>query len=244
MPDNGVIQIIPTRIVSIHQPNFYPWLGFFDKIARSDVFILLDHVQFQKTGGTWSNRVKLRVGGESRWVTAPVVRNYHGVRAINEMEFQPNDPWRDKLLKCLVSNYTRAQFFHDTMELIESLILNSENNLARYNGAAVMAIAKYLGLPTGKFRWSSELGIEEPSSEMLISLTHAAGCDAYMCGGGAEGYQEDAAFSAAGVDLIYQNFQHPTYPQVGTKEFVAGLSVIDALMNTGVNGVRAALRIT
>jgi len=95
-----------------------------------------------------------------------------------------------------------------------------------------------------KFRWSSEIGVDEQASEMLISLTRVAGCDAYMCGGGAEGYQEDTAFAAAGVGLIYQNFQHPVYPQIGAKEFVPGLSVIDALMNIGVDGVRAALHIT
>ncbi len=49
-------------IVAIHQPNFFPWLGYFDKIARCDHFVLLDHVQFQKTGGVWSNRVRMMVG--------------------------------------------------------------------------------------------------------------------------------------------------------------------------------------
>jgi hypothetical protein len=230
--------------VAIHQPNFFPWLGYFEKIVRSDVFILLDHVQFQKTGGTWSNRVKLLVGGEARWVTAAIVRNYHGVRAINEMEFQPGDPWREKLLKSLAGSYGRAPFYRDTMELIEPLICNPENNLARYNGAAILAITQRLGLPIEKLRWSSEMNADRQASEMLIALTREAGCSAYMCGGGAEGYQEDAAFAAAGIDLIYQNFRHPVYPQVGTKNFSPGLSIIDALMNIGVDEVRAALNIT
>ena len=243
MIKNGVIQIKSSRVVAIHQPNFFPWLGYFDKIARSDVFILLDHVQFQKTGGTWSNRVKLLVGVESRWVTAPIVRNYHGVLAINEMEFQANNPWREKLLKSLVANYTRAPFFKETMGFIEPLILNSENNLARYNGTAVMAIAKHLGLPTEKLRWSSEMGVDQYASEMLISLTRAVDGNTYMCGGGAEGYQEDTAFAEAGIDLVYQNFQHPVYIQSGSKEFVPGLSIIDALMNIGLDEVRTSLHI-
>ncbi len=230
-------------VVAIHQPNYFPWLGYFDKIARSDVFILLDHVQFQKTGGTWSNRVKLLVSGEARWATAPIVRNFHGVRAIGEMEFQSNNPWRDKLRKSLDANYARAPFFRETLEFIEPLILNPENNLARYNGTAVMAIANRLGLPSGKFCWSSEMGVDEQASEMVISLARAVGCDAYMCGDGAKGYQEDTAFAAAGVDLIYQDFRHPVYPQVGSKEFSPGLSIIDALMNIGVDEVRATLHI-
>ena len=138
------------KIVAIHQPNFFPWLGYFDKIARSDVFIFLDHVQLQKTGGTWSNRVKLLQGGEARWVTAPILRQFHGVLAIKEMEFQPANPWRDKLLKSLITNYSRAPFFVEVLELLEPLIRNPESKLARYNGAAVTAIVEYLGLATKK----------------------------------------------------------------------------------------------
>jgi hypothetical protein len=232
------------KLVAIHQPNFFPWLGYFDKIARSDVFILLDHVQFQKTGGTWSNRVKLLQGGEARWVTAPILRQFHGVLAVGEMEFQPDGLWREKVIKSLVTNYARTPYFRDVMDFLEPLIRNPEGNIARYNGRAIKAIAQYLGLPIEKFRWSSEMVVDGRASEMLISLTRAVGGTAYMCGGGAEGYQEDATFAAAGVGLIYQNFQQPVYPQIGSKVFVPGLSVIDALMNVGLVGVRSALKTT
>ena len=230
-----------SKTVAIHQPNFFPWLGYFDKIARSDVFIFLDHVQYPKTGGSWSNRVKLLLGEEARWMTAPVERDFHGVRAINEMAFKNDTPWRSNLLKSLVANYVKAPFFRETRELIEPLLLSPENNIAKYNGAAVIAIAKCLELPIEKILWSSDMGVDKQGNEMLIALTRAAGGGAYMCGGGAQGYQDDDAFAAAGVNLIYQDFRHPVYPQVGCKDLVSGLSVIDALMNIGVDEVRAAL---
>lgn len=233
-----------SRIVAIHQPNFFPWLGYFDKIARSDVFILLDHVQLQKTGGTWSNRAKLAQGCEARWVTAPILRNFHGVRAIRDIEFQSANPWRKKFMKSLVANYGRARFFSEILDLLEPLILNPENNLSRYNGTAIMAIAQSLGLPVEKFRWSSEMGVDEQASDMLVALTKSVDGNTYMCGGGATGYQQDATFAAAGVGLSYQNFQHPNYPQIGTKKFVPGLSIIDALMSIGIVGVRSELKIT
>ena len=69
------------RLVAIHQPNFLPWLGYFDKLARADVFILLDTVQFPKKAGSWMNRARLLVGGEPSWITVPVVRSYHGLRS-------------------------------------------------------------------------------------------------------------------------------------------------------------------
>lgn len=228
--------------VAIHQPNFFPWLGYFDKIARSDIFVFLDHVQLQKTGGMWTNRVKLLMGGEPRWLTAPVERNFHGVRAIREMSYQKDSPWREKLLKSLTANYSKAPHFKDTMALIGPLLLNPENNLSQYNGAAAVAIAASLGIPPSKFRWSSEMDKTGQATEMLISLTRSAGADIYMCGGGADGYQEEAAFAAAGVTLLRQDFYHPAYPQRGSESFVPGLSVIDALMNIGADGVQAILR--
>ena len=218
------------KIVAIHQPNFFPWLGYFDKIARSDTFVFLDHVQFPKTGGVWANRVKLLVAGEARWVTAPVDRNFHGVRPICEMEFQRVNPWREKFLKSLVANYSKAPFFHDTMGFIEPLILNPENNVGRYNSAAVMAIAERLGQSRSMFHWSSEIEVGGQATEMLISLIRTVGGSTYLCGGGAEGYQEDVRFSEAGIELVYQEFQHPVYRQAGGQDFIAGLSAIDALM--------------
>jgi hypothetical protein len=82
------------RLVAIHQPNFFPWLGYFDKLARADVFILLDDAQYPKTGGTWSNRVQLLINEKPAWVTVPVVRSYHGVRQIREMRIDEQRPWR------------------------------------------------------------------------------------------------------------------------------------------------------
>jgi len=92
--------------VAIHQPNFFPWLGYFDKIIRSNVFVFLDEVQFPKKGGSWSNRVKMLIAGEAKWVTASIERNYSGLRNINEMNFQA-DNWRVKMLKSLRTNYNK-----------------------------------------------------------------------------------------------------------------------------------------
>ena len=241
MPFNN--QIFRNKVVCIHQPDFFPWMGVFDKIIRSDAFVILDHVQFPKGGGAYCNRVKLLVGGGEHWVTAPIIRNYQGFRAINEMEFQSAILWREKILKTISYNYCRAPFFKETLEIIESLIANPENNVALYNANAVLAIADLLSISKEKFYWSSQLPHVGSATKLLISLTRAVNGGTYMCGSGAVGYQEDAAFAATGIGLVYQNFQHPVYPQIGAKEFVPGLSVIDALMNIGVAGVRAALHI-
>lgn len=232
-----------TRVVAIHQPNFFPWLGYFDKIARSDVFIFLDHVQLPKTGGGWSNRVRMLVAGEPRWVTAPVRRAFHGVAAINEIEWADDQPWRDKLVRTLAANYAKAPHYRETMAWLEPLIRMPEGNLARYNMAVIRAIADRIGLRHGHCVTSSSLAGQGQANELLIDLTRKTGGNCYLCGGGAAGYQDDAAFAAAGLELRYQSFAHPVYAQAGQPDFAPGLSIVDALMNLGCGGVKGLLAV-
>lgn len=237
-----------SKIVAIHQPNFFPWLGYFEKIARSEVFVVLDHVQYPKNGrGSWSNRVKLMSGGAPRWLTAPIDREFHGVRAINEITFKEGASWRDNFLKNLKMNYAKAPFAKDTLDFIAPLIVNPESNMAKYNFTAIKSIAGYVGLSSEKFLFSSNFELKGQGTEMLIELTRVAGGGTYMCGGGAEGYQDNEAFAAAGINLLHQNYQHPIYPQIARDDFVPGLSIIDALMNLGrdrVNGLLTAASIS
>lgn len=220
------------KVVAIHQPNFFPWLGYFDKIARSDVFVFFDEVQFPKKGGSWSNRVKLLVSGEAKWVTAPIERNYSGFRNINEMHFQ-DDNWREKLLNTLKTNYSKNPFYDEAMQVFEPLIKNPDNNIAGYNVHAVTEVTRKLDLDISKIRKSSEFYFQESSNELLCAVTKEVGGDTYICGGGADGYQVEKIFQDLGVKLRFQNFKHPTYLQYGNENFIKGLSIIDAVMNLG-----------
>jgi hypothetical protein len=233
------------NIVAIHQPNFFPWLGYFEKIARSDFFIFLDNVQFPKTGGSWSNRVKLLISGKPNWVTATVDRNYNGTRNINEMYFQTlNSPWQDKMMKSLENCYKRHPYYHEVISVIEPLVRNKETNVAEYNIHAIVQIAELLKIDLKKIKRSSFIQVQGSSNELLCALTTAVGGRAYMCGGGADGYQDEEIFRARGIKLIYQSFQHPIYSQKDNKDFVPGLSIIDALMNVGPQHVHELLNRT
>jgi hypothetical protein len=221
------------KVVAIHQPTFFPWLGYFNKISRADVFVVLDNVQFPKKGGSWANRVKLLVAGKPAWVTMPVDRNYHGVRNFAEMMIDNGAPWRVRLQQTLRANYAAAAHFSEVFPPLEELISNSTTSLTDYNLSAILYLAKGLGIDVSKIVLASDLNTEGAGTELLVSITKAAGGTTYLCGGGASGYQEDEKFAAAGLDLIYQEFKHPRYEQVNTAEFAPGLSVIDALMNCG-----------
>jgi len=221
-------------LVGIHQPNFFLFLLYFDKIARVDVFVLLDHVQLQKTGGSWTNRVKLMIAGVPQWVTAPILRFHQAAPSISEVEFDERSPWREKFLKTLDANYRRAPYYRETIDLIEPIILQRIAGTASYNALAIEHISSALSLTGARFVRSSQLAPSGASNELLIILCRMVGGTAYLCGGGASDYQEDAVLLRAGVQVIHQNFVHPIYEQhTRDRTFVPGLSVIDALMHCG-----------
>jgi hypothetical protein len=220
------------RVVAIHQPNFLPWLGYFEKIARADVFVLLDDAQQQKKGGGYTNRVQMLVDGRATWMTVPIDRSYHGVREIREIEIDESRPWRKKLIRSIEQSYRRAPRFAEVFPLVRELVEVRERSLAAYNEAGVRRLCEEIGIGDTEVALSSALAVEGQATARLIELTRAVRGTVYLSGGGAGGYQEEGAFEAAGLELRMQRFRHPRYEQLG-EGFVEGLSVVDALMSCG-----------
>jgi|SRR5688500_5094238 len=220
------------RVVAIHQPNFFPWLGYFDKIVRADVFIVLDHVQFPKPRGSWTNRVKVLVNGKATWATAPVEHNYPGFRRIDEINVDERTPWRRKLVNLLQPNYVRAAAFKDVFPDVRGWIEHAETRLADYNLNAITAACAKLGVSTGHLVRSSTLGVEGDKAALLVDLVKAVSGTVYLSGDGAGEYMQDELFTNAGIAVEYQRFQHPVYAQ-GPGAFVPGLSIVDAMLHCG-----------
>src|SRR5438874_12114315 len=106
-----------TILCAIHQPNFFPWLGYFDKLRRADVFVFLDDVAFNKSGsgmGCWTNRVAIQVGGKTAWFGCPV-RREEGAQPVRTVRIDDRQPWRRRLLRTLEINYRRTPGFAETM---------------------------------------------------------------------------------------------------------------------------------
>lgn len=229
-------------IVAIHQPNFFPWLGYFDKIARSDIFCVMDNVQMPKTGGTWTNRVMLSIGGKAQWATVPIDRTGAGVQLIRDVRIVDASPWRDKLLNTIRANYGKSAHFKDVFPLLHDLISAPEPMLAAMNERAIRAICAAIHLPCDHLVSGSKLNSEGHATDLLVNIVTAAGGDTYMCGGGSSGYQDDHLFAQAGISLLYQRFEHPVYEQRAGEPFLPGLSIIDALMHLGYTATGALLR--
>ncbi len=222
-----------TGLVGIHQPNFFPWLGYFEKIRRADTLILLDAVAYPRAGsggmGSWCNRVRLAVQAEARWVTCPLQHMRFGT-PIGMVQIDDSQPWRNKLLRTLDANYRRSPQFESCMTLLKPLILESEGNLAAFNTRAIKAIAAHLGLST-RFVLQSSLQYSGMATEMLVSLVKAVNGSAYLSGDGAAGYQRDDLFAENGLGLVKLGFVQQAYCE--PSRFIPGLSVIDYLMWDG-----------
>lgn len=222
-------------VVAIHQPNFFPWLGFFDKMARSDLFVLMDNVQLPRTGkGSWVNRVRLIVNGEPKWATMPVLREHGSLPRIADVAIDDSQPWRSKLVRSIQLSYGKAPHFQSVFPVVERLVRNPESTLVGYNAEAIRSIAKLLGLRTS-IVLGSDVGAEGHATDLLISMVQRVDGSAYLCGAGAAGYQQDDDIRAAGIEVLHQEFEHPEYVQRTRGPFVPGLSVIDVLMSWGVD---------
>ena len=229
-----------TNCVAIHQPDFYPWLGFFDKWARADVLVLLDDAQFPKSApGGWTNRCSILHAGEWTWFTAPVQRNFHGVRTIREVDLVERGDWRRKLMQKFNHAYARAPMVSEARELLAADLLGDQPTLMELNVSALRRLAVALELDESKLILSSTLNVTEKSTQRLASIVQKVNGDIYLCGGGASGYQDDQVFAESGIRLVYQNFKHPRYEQTTTRDFVPGLSILDALSFVGVDGSKS-----
>lgn len=236
--------LMSRRVVAIHQPNFFPWLGFFDKVIRSDVFVVLDHTQFPKSEGNWTNRVRLSVNGEAAWVTMPVDRKYEGLRRIDEIRIDNQTPWRRKLLQLLRTNYGRAAFFAQVFPAVEAWVESPPELVADFNLRSITAICDRLGLKSSHMVRSSTLGVEGAKSELVANLVKQVGGTVYLSGDGSTGYLDEQVLRSAALDVDYQRFVHPVYPQRQGAAFIAGLSVLDALFHCGFEGTTRVLEVT
>lgn len=229
--------------VAIHQPNYLPWLGFFHKIRKSDVFILLDDAQFPRNGGNWINRCKINAGGSARWLTVPVSRP-SGLQLIGEVQ-GANPSWRQAHREILDIYYRSAPAYAEMLPVLDTIFRTSGERLLDFNLTVLNMLLELLN-PDGKEKLvrSSTLGVTSVGTKRLVELTSRVGGSEYLSGNGAGGYLDPSEFEHANIELSFQNFVELPRPQLGTSEFIPGLSVIDALMMMGVSGVVSLLKST
>jgi hypothetical protein len=219
-------------IVAIHQPHYLPWLGYLHRMAQVDLFIVLDHVQFERRNH--QNRSQIRVDGEARWLTVPVVQRSQKERIIDKLVDNENPrPWGRIHFSTLCHAYREAEHFKTYAGAVREILHARWERLAELDRAMLDLLRDALEIRTPLAR-SSELGVDGAKSDLILNLCRAAGADALLAGfGGSRRYLDVEAFAREGVSIQWHDFKHPTYRQCGRQPFIAGLAAIDLLFNCG-----------
>jgi hypothetical protein len=216
-------------IAAIHQPQYLPYLGFFDKVARCDLLIALDNVQFQKNGLQNRNKIKSREGWQ--WLTLPV--SHESDTKISDVLLSDPRRWGRKHWGALQANYARAPHFAWCAEALKPVFEATWTHLSPLALDLTRIACELLDVHTPTVLASTLPG-EGEASTLLISLCKAVGADTYLSGPGGRGYMDLEAFERAGVRVLWQEFVHPEYTQVFPEAgFQANLSVVDALFSCG-----------
>ncbi len=217
-------------IVSAHQPNFAPWLGFFDKMLHSDVLVLLDNVQFIKRG--YQNRARIKAAGGPQWLTVPVISKGRYDQATRDVEIDETARWRAVHLRTLHTVLAKAPHRDELLEVVEPIYGRDDvHRLVDLNLALIRAMADRLGIAT-RLVSASELDVEGSSTRLMLRLTRAVGGDAYLSGPTGRKYLEPELFDEAGLELRYHSFDAFEYPQLHGA-FEPGLSCLDYVANCG-----------
>jgi hypothetical protein len=212
------------------QPGYLPWLGFFDQMQRSDVFVYYDDVQFDKHG--WRNRNRVKgPDGAPHWLTVPVLHSGRNWPAILEVEIEPRSPWARKHVGTLRQFYFKAPFLGRYLPALEEMLERPWTRLVDLDLAVTGLICGWLGLERRTLR-ASELGITGKQSERLLALCQHVGATRYLSGSSAKNYLDTELFSRHGIEVERQDYVHHVYPQQHG-DFVPYLSIVDLLFNCG-----------
>ena len=215
-------------IVAVHQPQYLPWLGYFDKIRRADVFCYLNDVQYKKN--EWQNRNRIKTAQGWQWLTVPV--RYRFPEKINEVHINSTSDWKKKHLQALITNYSRAPYFKKYISIFEDVYSKDWELISDLNIHLIELLRGALQLQETRTVISSDLKLSDDPTGRLIDICNHLGADTYLAGQGGTNYMDVERFENNGLKVIVQEFEHPVYPQL-FDEFQSHLSIVDLVFNCG-----------
>lgn len=215
-------------VVTIHQPEHLPWLGFFHKMALCDAYVILDSVQFSKNNYQNRNRL-IDQNGLVFWSTVPIRMVGHTEKRIADMEIVNSQPWQRKTWDRIASAYRHHTYFKTLAHEVESIFMGDHTRLVDLNIDLIEFFRRQLGICVPMVR-SSTMKLNGSRSELLLSICKNLGADTYLSGPSGHSYLDKDLFLEAGVTLDYHTFKHPTYL---APTFQPYLSTLDLIFNHG-----------
>jgi hypothetical protein len=217
-------------IVTIHQPNHLPYLGFFDKMASSDVFVLYDNAQYASYDEAFQNRNKIRTAQGWIWLTVPVSAKFGTL--IKDVKIADNH-WHKKHWKSIEMSYSKAPYFNQYKDIFKEIYEKDWTNLADLNIALITALRDAFGIRTKLVRCSEIIPeLDAKATEALVKICKSLNATKYISGKDGETYLKLEEFSKENIEVEFQHYKHPTYRQVyyGFQPYMCAL---DLLFNEG-----------
>lgn len=221
------------KVCAIMQPTYLPWAGYFNLIARADVFIFLDDVQFSTGDKTsWQNRNRIILQGKAYTLTVPAMRSHLG-QSLMEIQVDDKQNWRKKHLQTLRQVYSKHPYGSEMLSIVEPVLLSTKTILPELTIDLILGFCKILGLAP-EFHRSSSLAIKGERTERLVNFCKFFECQEYFSPAGSREYiAEDGNFNESNISLRFQEFIPDPYSQKGVTEFVSHLSIVDILASLG-----------
>jgi hypothetical protein len=216
--------------VSILQSNYIPWKGYFDIIAKSDVFVIYDEVQYTKND--WRNRNLIKTQNGLQWLTIAVKQDSLDQKICDTQVFKTN--WTQKHMNTLQTNYAKASYFKDYMEIVSKIYENTSNSLSEINLQFIKTICRILEIET-KIIDSRTLKLKGDKQERLIKVCKILGADRYLSGPAAKSYIDEKVYKENKIELEWMDYSnYKEYNQL-YPPFEHGVSVLDLIFNEGPN---------
>ncbi len=227
------------RTAAIMQPTYLPYLGYFQLMAASDVFVFLDDVQFARR--SWQSRNRILTASGELMLTVPVKKHDRDT-PIHAIRIDDGQPWRDKHLAALRHAYGKRPLFAEGFAFVaEQLAGALDGSLADLTCGMAQAAAARMGIKTCFVR-AFDLAAPGARSEHLLAICRAVEATAYVSPMGSADYmEEDGVFAAADFPARFQAFRLVEYPQA-SQPFTPYMGFVDALMNVGWDGLRALVK--
>jgi len=215
--------------VTIHQPNFFPYPGFFQKLLLADKLVLLDDVQFE-FGITNRNKILSPDGNWTRIIVP--VKDGQKFLPINQVEINNDVSWKEKNLEKLFTSYENTSYFHLYSEYLKNIFTSDWNMLFELNFETLKQTISWLNLDIEIIK-ESELNVKGNSTERLVNICKSLDADNYISGIGGKNYLNEELFIKNNIILNYHDYSSIIYPQHNSESFLPNMSILDLLANMG-----------
>lgn len=222
-------------MAAIHQPNYFPWLGYLAKMASVDKFIFMDMVQLEKRSYMLRNRI-VDPDGQIRYLNISCEKHNHYEREYRELRTKDFEAWTGRQKGTIIRSYKKCDYFDEVWEAIAPIFTENHELLCDVTIHSVNILRGIFEIVTPVVL-QSDINIDRglKKEKLIMGLCKAVGADRYYAGQGASmQYLDVEECGREGISVIYQNFQHPIYDQIGNHPFVYGLSALDLLFNKGL----------